>query len=103
MDKWLRAHGFETDTAENGAEAVEKCRHNRYELVTMDLEMPQMSGVEAIQLIKRDNPDISIVVLTGFTSDVETFHSVTVQAVLVKPVRMQELEETIRGILERAC
>ena len=103
MDQWLRMRGFETDTANDGAEAVEKCRFNRYEIVTMDLEMPRMSGVEAIQLIKRDHPELPIIVLTGFANDVEKLHRVTVEAVLVKPIRMHELESAIRVIIDRPC
>jgi CheY-like chemotaxis protein len=94
--------GFETDTANDGAEAVEKCRANRYEIVTMDLEMPRMNGIEAIRVIKRDCPDTPILILTGFVNDVEKLHGLTVQGVLTKPVRMHDLESVIREVIARA-
>jgi two-component system OmpR family response regulator len=101
VDRWLQLRGFETDTANDGAEAVEKCRCNHYEIVTMDLEMPIMSGVEAIQVLKRDFPDLPILVLTGFVNDVERLHGVTVDGILTKPIRMHELESAIRKIIKR--
>ncbi len=102
MDRWLKLRGFETDTANDGAEAVEKCRCKAYEIVTMDLEMPRMNGVEAIRVIKRDSPTTPIIVLTGFVNDVEKLHGVTVEGILTKPIRMHDLENAIREVIERA-
>lgn len=101
MDRWLRLRGFETDTATNGAEAVEKCRDRHYEIVTMDLEMPRMNGIEAIRVIKRDCPEIPIIVLTGFVNDLDKLHGLTVEGILIKPIRMHDLENAIRGVIER--
>jgi CheY-like chemotaxis protein len=103
MDRWLKLRGFETDTANDGAEAVQKCRCNSYELVTMDLEMPIMNGVEAIRVIKRDCPDTPIIVLTGFVNDLEKLHGVSVEGILTKPIRMYDLENAIREVLQRVC
>ncbi len=103
MERWLRLRGFEPDTAVDGAEAVEKCRCNHYEIAIMDIEMPRMNGIEAIRVIKRNRPDMPIIVLTGFVHDVEKLHDVVVEGILTKPIRMHELEDAIRGVLERVC
>ena len=102
IDRWMRLRGFDTDTANDGAEAVEKCRCKQYEMVTMDIEMPIMNGVEAIRVLKRDCPDMPIIVLTGFVNELERLHGVRVEGVLVKPIRMHDLEKAIRDILARA-
>jgi len=102
MDRWLRLRGFETDLAADGAEAVAKCKTNPYEIVTMDLEMPRMNGIEAIRIIKRDHPGLPVIVLTGFVNDLEKLHGLTVDGILTKPIRMHQLEEAIRETIAKA-
>lgn len=55
--RWLTLRGFRVETAEDGQMAVDMCREHRYDLVTMDLEMPRLSGHEAIQAIRGFAPD----------------------------------------------
>ena len=55
----------EVDLAENGVEAVEKVKNTEYDLVTMDLIMPEMSGVEAVTRIKETKPHLPVIVITG--------------------------------------
>ncbi len=103
MERWMRLRGFEPDTATDGMEAVEKCRLNRYEIIVMDVEMPRMDGIEAIQVIKREGCHAPIIVLTGFVHDLERLRGISVEVVLAKPIRMQELENAIRNIIATAC
>lgn len=53
----LEAEGFRVDTAENGKIALEKAKHERPELVLMDVKMPEMDGIEAFFRLKED-PEI---------------------------------------------
>ena len=56
-------------TANNGRKAYEACRSHRPDVVLMDIKMPEVSGVEATGMIKKDFPDIKIIVLTTFNDD----------------------------------
>ncbi|MEN8248284.1 MAG: response regulator [Bacteroidota bacterium] len=57
--------------AVNGKEAVEICNKNKIHLVLMDLKMPIMDGYEATLLIKKDYPDLPVVVQTAFCTNEE--------------------------------
>jgi DNA-binding NarL/FixJ family response regulator len=56
-------------TAENGKKAYELCRIKKPHLVLMDIQMPEVNGVEATAMIKKDFPQIKIIVLTTFNDD----------------------------------
>jgi len=53
-------------TAANGAEAVELCRTEQPEVVLMDIRMPQVDGIAAVRMIKKDYPHMRIMMLTTF-------------------------------------
>lgn len=101
MERWFVRRGFTVTLACDGVEALQRCRSGTIDLVTMDLEMPRMNGIEATHAIKREFPEIPIVVVTGFMHGVETLRGDGVDAVMLKPVRMMELEGVVRGALER--
>ncbi len=62
--------------AENGLEAVAQARELRPDIILMDLQMPEMDGVEAIQKIKKQAPDIGIIILTTFDADDYIFRGI---------------------------
>lgn len=97
---WFSLRGFVVDHAVDGLDAVEKCQNTRYDVITMDLEMPRMNGIEAIKAIRMRQPDVPIVVFTGYQQDNTPIPSNTVSAVLTKPMRPSELEKHIRLALQ---
>ena len=62
-------------TARDGREAVEKARSLKPEVILMDIEMPELNGLAATRLIKAEQPDIKIVILTMFANDDNLFAS----------------------------
>ncbi len=62
----LSQEGFEVTTAESGMAAVEAAKRQKFDLAVTDLKMPGMSGVETVAALKDIDPDIEIVVATGY-------------------------------------
>ena len=86
--------------ASNGYEAEERCRELTPDIVLMDLEMPQMSGIEAIAAIRAALPQTHIIVLTAHGSDAQILRALNAGAVgyLLKDGLRKELVDTIRRV-----
>ena len=104
----LNAYGFLVDTAENGAEAVEKVKNStpgNYDLVLMDVQMPVMNGYEATKLIRAlDEPalaGITILAMTAnaFDEDRKRARECGMDGFLSKPIVIEELIGTLRNNL----
>lgn len=64
-DFCLSSQLFTVTTAAGGAEAVDLIGKNNYDLVTIDLVMPEVSGIDAIELIRRQKPHLPVMIVTG--------------------------------------
>ena len=99
LARWFRICGFDVDVADDGDVAVKMCTDTAYDIITMDLEMPRMGGVEAIDAIKHLHPDVPIIVLTGFSPDSEEAKNCGAAKILTKPLRLRDLEAEVRQAL----
>ena len=90
---------FEVDMASSGDEAVDKMKTENYDLVTMDLIMPEMSGLETLVKIKDMAPRIPIMVITGNATEKLINQAGVLGAcqVMHKPVM---LDDFIAGLTE---
>lgn len=89
-----------TGEAENGFDAVEQVRLLQPDIVLMDLEMPQMNGVEATRQILALNGRTKVIVLTSFTDDELVFPAIEAGATgyLLKDVDPTELHHAIQAV-----
>lgn len=94
---------FEVEVAPSGSEAVEKVKTDRYDLITLDIIMPEMSGLDALTAIKKISPSVPVVVITGNATE-----KLVVQAgvsgacrVMYKPVGLEEFLMGLASILKR--
>lgn len=86
--------------ASNGYEAVERCRALTPDIVLMDLEMPDMGGIDAIAAIRAEFPATHVIVLTAHGSGSEILQALNAGAVgyLLKDGLRKELVDTIRRV-----
>jgi len=86
--------------ASNGHEALEQFRRHRPDVTLMDLQMPDMSGIDAMSAIRGEFPDARIIVLTTHAGDVLVARALKAgaHAYLLKGLLRKELLETIRAV-----
>jgi NarL family two-component system response regulator LiaR len=86
--------------AEDGLEAVQKACSLRPEVVLLDMVMPRMGGLEAIIEIKRECPEVHILVLTSFSDDETVFPAIKAGAIgyLLKNATPERLLDAIRDV-----
>ena len=86
--------------ASDGREAVEQVRKHRPDITLMDLQMPIMNGIDAINAIRGEFPEARIVVLTTYAGDVQVKRALQAgaQGYLLKGLLRKELLETIRAV-----
>lgn len=88
--------------AEDGTEAVSKARTLQPDVVLIDLVMPHKSGLEAIEEIKRENPEVRILVLTSYGEDDNVFPAIKAGALgyLLKDSSSEVLLKAIRDVYQ---
>ena len=86
--------------ASNGHEALEEFRRHRPDVTLMELQMPEMSGIDAMSAIRGEFPDARIIVLTTHAGDVLVARALKAgaHAYLLKGLLRKELLETIRAV-----
>ncbi len=90
----LSAEGYEVAQAEDGREAISAIEYRFYDLIIMDVRMPNVDGIEALQKIKHISPDIPIIIMTAYASvgtAVEALKSGAYDY-LIKPLDIDELK-----------
>jgi PAS domain S-box-containing protein len=103
----LHDFGFETDTAENGKIAIELLEKNNYDIILMDLMMPEMNGFEATQHIrnkmKSPKSTIPIIALTADVTkaDVDKCSEVGMNEYVSKPINETDLLNKIARLVKR--
>jgi DNA-binding NtrC family response regulator len=64
----LRQRGYEVDTAQNAAEAIEKSRSNLYHLTLVDIRLPDMEGTKLLEQLADTTPRMKKIIVTGYPS-----------------------------------
>lgn len=97
----LKPYGLQADTADSGKEALEKVQQNKYCLIFMDYQMPQMDGVETTQCLRRLEGayyrEVPIIALTGDNREEmrEAFFQAGMNDILLKPIEKGQLEKVL--------
>ncbi|MDI6800929.1 MAG: NAD(P)H-dependent oxidoreductase subunit E [Thermodesulfovibrionales bacterium] len=67
-ERILSPEGYKVDTATSAREGLDLLGKNNYDLIITDIKMPEMDGIEFMRQVRTKNPDINIVVITGYPS-----------------------------------
>ena len=98
LQRGLSAHGFATEVAETGDEALRLARTDRFDLLILDLGLPNMDGFQVLQELRRANDRLPVVILTARENIRDTVAGFEGGAddYITKPFRFQELLARIR-------
>jgi len=99
----LEEEGYDIDIALSGTEAFQKMKENPFDIVITDLKMPGIDGMEVLQTLRRDYPDVIVIMITGF-STVETAVEAMKQGAfdyIPKPFTPDEVTVVVKKALEK--
>jgi CheY-like chemotaxis protein len=100
---FLQEKGYEIDTSSNGNDAIDLVRQNRYDLIFLDENMPGLSGIETLRLIREIRTDIPVVMITKSEEEdlMETAIGSEIADYLIKPVKPKQVLLAIKKILDQ--
>jgi PAS domain S-box-containing protein len=106
LTRYLTGRGYQVDTAANGKEAIAALRLKPYDLVLMDIQMPEMDGLEATRRIRSGaldgiDPGLPVIALTAYAmkGDRERFMESGMNGYVAKPVDFAELANAIADVV----
>lgn len=99
----LNENGYEVVEAENGADGVEKYKTEKPELVTMDITMPVMDGLEALKQIREYDASSSVVMVTAAGQESKVMEAVKLGAAefITKPFDKEVILKTVDKLLRK--
>ncbi|MGE0747289.1 MAG: response regulator [Rhodospirillales bacterium] len=99
----LEVHGYETLQTKDGREALKLAREHRPDLILMDIQLPEVSGLEVTRWIKEDESlrAIPVIAVTAFAmkGDEEKIRNGGCEAYIAKPISVSNFLETIQKVL----
>jgi DNA-binding NtrC family response regulator len=98
LSERMQNRGMEVSTAESAAEALKMLEKETFDAVLLDLMMPEMGGIEALQVMRKKQPEVQVIFVTGHPSVSKGVEAMKLGAMdfLPKPVDMSELTEKIK-------
>ncbi len=101
--KWFRSDGFNVDTAENAAAALEKFKKKNWDIILLDIKMPGMDGIEFNRHIQSLNKNIIVIIITAYASVDTAVQSIKDGAFeyITKPIDPDNLTHVIRNAIEK--
>jgi signal transduction histidine kinase/CheY-like chemotaxis protein len=94
----LKKLGYEAKLAENGLLALEETQRTSYDMILMDVQMPEMDGLEATRLIRKNNPSQPVIIAmtaNALAEDKEACFNAGMDDYISKPIRLDEVIKTL--------
>ncbi len=101
---WLRREGYEVTTADNGLEAISAFESSRFDIVILDVMMPEVDGLEVCRHIRAGDPHVPILMVSALArpDDVERGLQAGASLYVDKPVTPKEVSLRIREVVAAA-
>jgi two-component system, OmpR family, response regulator len=101
--KLISKRGYEVMTVYNGESAVKAVEENEFDVIVLDLKMPGLDGMATLKQIKKRQPQVEVIILTGHGSMDSGIDGIQLGAFdfIMKPVRFDDLHESIRQAFQR--
>ena len=95
----MRNRDMEVTTSSSAADAIEKAEKGSYDAIILDLMMPGMDGIEALKELKKNKPDLQVILLTGHATVGKGIEAMKLGATdfLEKPADLKVLAEKIKN------
>lgn len=102
IKEYAELEGYETDEAENGQEAIEKCKNESYDLIIMDIMMPKLDGYQAVKEIRKEK-NIPVLMLSARGEEYDKLlgFDLGIDDYVQKPFSPKELMARVKAILKR--
>jgi two-component system response regulator PilR (NtrC family) len=102
LDALLSFAGYEVATADSGAAAVERAKRQAFDLAITDFRMPGMSGADTVNALRRVDPGLAVIVVSGYLSDDSAARCSAEGAlrVVAKPFDLDELLHIVADALD---
>jgi len=103
LSQSLESLGVETDTSENGEEALVKLKEKDFGLMLLDIRMPGMDGMDVLRRVREVRPDIRIIMITAYGTIESAVEAMKLGAVdfLQKPFGPEEIRELVSRVMNR--
>ena len=95
----LEEEGYQVEVASNGFEAIDKVKGTRFDVIVMDIKMPGMDGIQALNEIKNMIKEQPVILCSAYGEFKQDFSSWISDAYVVKSADTSELKQTIKNIL----
>lgn len=98
-------HGYDVDAAEDGRQGLEKALHGKYDLILLDIMLPRLDGFTVCNLIREQDRQVPIIMLTAKSSEQDIIAGLTLGAddYIAKPFSVRELVLRVQAVLKRSA
>jgi len=101
LEEFLEGDSFSIYTAENGLEAIHTLKDSQFDLVITDIKMPGANGIEVLRRAREANPDVQVILITGYASLETAIEAIKAGAYdyITRPFKLDEM----KVVVENAC
>lgn len=103
IERTLKRSNYEVETARNGKTALEKIKESVFDILITDVRMPKINGMEVLREIKKVNPFIEVIVITGYPTVELAVEAIKIGAYdfITKPFDINKVQSMVNKCLEK--